>query len=49
MIHNNLEDVISEQELIRIGIDPKLRPQQLEIKDYVKIADYLDGKNLINE
>lgn len=38
---NNLKSVMSADMLSAIGIDPMLRPQQLSIPDFVKLATYL--------
>lgn len=35
---NNLRQIISPTSLIQLSIDPSCRPEQLTIKDYVKIA-----------
>jgi len=36
-----LKQLFSEDELMKINIDPKLRPENLEIKDYIKLANLL--------
>lgn len=38
-LRNNLKQTISSEELEKLGIDPGLRPERLELKDFVKIAD----------
>jgi len=38
-IKNNLKKVISEQQLIALNIDPKARPETLNVEDYVTLAN----------
>lgn len=38
-LRNNLKPLISGEQLEAIGIDPGLRPEKLELADFVKIAD----------
>ncbi len=38
---NNLKSVLSTAKLIEIGIDPSLRPEQISVKDYVRIAEIM--------
>jgi len=38
-LRNNLKPLISGEQLADIGIDPGLRPEKLELADFVKIAD----------
>ena len=38
-LRNNLKQTISVEELEKLGIDAGLRPERLELKDFVKIAD----------
>jgi len=40
-LRNALKAVISAEELEKIGVDPKLRPEQIKIEDYVKISNNL--------
>lgn len=43
-LRNNLKQTISSEELEALGIDPGLRPERLELKDFVKIADKVYDK-----
>lgn len=38
-LRNNLKPLLSAEQLSDIGIDPSLRPERLELADFVKIAD----------
>ena len=38
-LRNALKTIITTEQLEKIGIDPKLRPEQITIEQYVKIAD----------
>ena len=38
-IKNNLKKIISEQQLIDLGIDPKARPETLTVEDYVNLTN----------
>ena len=40
---NNLKPLISAAELITLGIDPGLRPEQISIHDYVQIAKFINN------
>ena len=42
-IKNNLKDVITEQQLTDLGIDPKARPETLSVDDYVNLTNQLNG------
>ena len=38
-IKNNLKKLISEQQLIKLNIDPKARPETLSVEDYVNLTN----------
>lgn len=38
---NNLKPLMSAQDLLSIGIDPKQRPEQISINDYLRIEKFL--------
>lgn len=38
-IKNNLKTIISEEQLIEAGIDPKARPETLTVEDYVNLTN----------
>lgn len=38
---NNLKPILSAAQLLELGIDPMLRPEQIEVKDYVRMAKFL--------
>jgi 16S rRNA (adenine1518-N6/adenine1519-N6)-dimethyltransferase len=40
-IQNSLKTLISGEELINLNINPKLRPEQLSVEDYVKICRHM--------
>jgi 16S rRNA (adenine1518-N6/adenine1519-N6)-dimethyltransferase len=40
-IRNALESLIDGNRLQQIGIDPALRPDQLDLRDFVAISDFL--------
>ena len=41
MIGKSLQKILSENELSQLNIDTKARPENLSVKDYVKIAEML--------
>ncbi len=41
MIQNSLKTLISGEELINLNINPKLRPEQLSVEDYIKICRHM--------
>ena len=41
MVGKSLEKVISNFELLNLDIDGKLRPENISVEDYVKIAETL--------
>ena len=43
-LKNNLKALVSSEELKQLGIDSVLRPQQLGVREYVAIANYLEEK-----
>jgi 16S rRNA (adenine1518-N6/adenine1519-N6)-dimethyltransferase len=38
---NNLKPLMTANDLIRLNIDPGLRPEQISIMDYVHIAKFI--------
>jgi 16S rRNA (adenine1518-N6/adenine1519-N6)-dimethyltransferase len=42
-LRNALADVVDEPGLLALGIDPRLRPENLSVADYVAIADAIGG------
>lgn len=38
---NNLKSIISAQDLTQLNIDPSIRPEQLSIEEYVKLAKFI--------
>ncbi len=40
-IHNSLRQVISNEQLIALNIDPKARPQNLRVVDFVKMSNVI--------
>jgi 16S rRNA (adenine1518-N6/adenine1519-N6)-dimethyltransferase len=38
-ISNSLKEYVSAEQLAAIGIDPKTRPEQLSVEEFVKIAN----------
>lgn len=40
-LRNTLKGLMNSADLINIGIDPELRPQQLSVTDYVRISNHL--------
>ena len=43
-IKNNLKKIISEQQLLDLGIDPKARPETLSVQDYVNLTNSLGNE-----
>ncbi|UNM95983.1 16S rRNA (adenine(1518)-N(6)/adenine(1519)-N(6))-dimethyltransferase RsmA [Ignatzschineria rhizosphaerae] len=41
MLRNNLKSLLSEEEILNLGIDPKIRAENLHIEDFVKLSNYL--------
>lgn len=41
-LRNALKSIISAEELEKLGIDAKLRPEQLSVEDYVKISNVME-------
>ena len=41
MVGKSFEKIISGSELINLDIDPKLRPENISVEEYVKIAETL--------
>lgn len=42
-LRNTLKPLISAEDLEKIGVDPQIRPEQLTVVDYVKIANTLSN------
>jgi 16S rRNA (adenine1518-N6/adenine1519-N6)-dimethyltransferase len=42
-IQNSLKTLISQQQLLQLNIDPKLRAEQLSVDDFVKVSNILCG------
>ncbi|KTD18685.1 dimethyladenosine transferase [Legionella lansingensis] len=40
---NNLKSVLSAAELAALGVDPVLRPEQIAVEDYVRIAKFVNN------
>jgi len=40
-LRNNLRDLINDEQLAELGIDPSLRPQNITLADYVRMAQWL--------
>jgi len=40
-VRNALKSLVNESELAELGIDASVRPEMLEIRDYVALANYL--------
>jgi 16S rRNA (adenine1518-N6/adenine1519-N6)-dimethyltransferase len=43
-IRNTLKKILSVDEMIELGVDPTLRPENLSLDDYVKITKYYSSK-----
>jgi 16S rRNA (adenine1518-N6/adenine1519-N6)-dimethyltransferase len=43
-IRNTLKKIISADEMMELGVDPTLRPENLSLDDYVKITKYYSSK-----
>lgn len=41
-LHNNIKDLLNDNGLIQLAIDPKIRPEQLTVAQYVQIANAID-------
>lgn len=41
MLRNNLKSLLSEEEILNLGIDPKIRAENLHIEDFVKLSNCL--------
>ena len=41
MVGKSLEKILSAKELVNLDIDGKLRPENLSVDDYVRIAETL--------
>jgi 16S rRNA (adenine1518-N6/adenine1519-N6)-dimethyltransferase len=46
MLKNNLNALITQTELESLTIDPKSRPEQIAVKDYVRISNFLSSKTI---
>ncbi len=40
-LHNSLDDLLSSAELSRLGIPPEVRPENLAVADFVRIANHV--------
>ena len=40
---NNLKPLLSASDIMALGIDPKLRPEQIPVKDYVQLAKFISN------
>lgn len=40
-LRNALKSLIQEKQILNLGIDPKLRPEQLDVEAYAKLSDLL--------
>lgn len=45
MLRNNLSNLINLQQFELLDIDPKQRPEQLSVMDYVKLSNFLSSPN----
>jgi len=43
-IKNNLKKIMTEQQLLDLGIDPKARPETLNVQDYVSLTNSLGNE-----
>lgn len=41
MLRNTMKSLLSEAAFEELGIDPKLRAEDVPVEDYVRIANYL--------
>ncbi|CRK85528.1 Ribosomal RNA small subunit methyltransferase A [Candidatus Providencia siddallii] len=48
IISNSLNNIINVKELIFLGVDPVARAENISVKEYCKIANYLYNTNLSN-
>ncbi len=44
MLRNNLKSLFTEAEIESLGIDPKIRAENLHIEDFVKLSNYLAAR-----
>lgn len=44
MLRNNLKSLFTEAEIESLGIDPKIRAENLQIEDFVKLSNYLSER-----
>lgn len=45
MLRNNLANWLQEEEFAQLKINPTLRPEQLDVSDYVKLANFVAERN----
>ncbi|HEX5362658.1 MAG TPA: 16S rRNA (adenine(1518)-N(6)/adenine(1519)-N(6))-dimethyltransferase RsmA [Gallionella sp.] len=45
-LRNTLRDHLNEEDFARLGINSQLRAENLSVDDFIKVANYLDGKGL---
>ena len=43
-LRNTLRSYLSEMDFEKLGIDAQLRAENLAVKDFIRVANYLDGK-----
>ena len=43
-LRNTLRDFLNEEDFIQLGINSQLRAENLAVEDFIKVANYLDGK-----
>ena len=40
-LKNNLKELISEEQLVKLDVDPKKRPEQITVAEFVRLANYM--------
>lgn len=45
-LRNNLKNIMNDEQLNSLGIDPSIRPERLTLAQYVAIADFVYDQNL---
>ncbi|MBZ2279506.1 16S rRNA (adenine(1518)-N(6)/adenine(1519)-N(6))-dimethyltransferase, partial [Buchnera aphidicola] len=46
MLHQSLKSLFSIRRLVKLGINPKLRAENISITQYCKLANYLYNKTI---
>ncbi len=46
---NSLKNYLTEEDFVVLKLDPKLRPEQLSVQNFVDISNYLQAKSLLGE